>query len=114
MAANEFGSLLRLFRTSRGLTQLQLAELASVARDTVASYEAGRRLPDAPGVERLQSGLKLQNGDYDALRRAAGLRGVPTKFEAALKKARGAPESVWDEVQGSEWVSMVLNERREI
>ena len=114
MAGNGFGELLRTLRQRAGLTQAQLAAAAELSADSIASYEEGRRRPDARGVERLGGGLALGNGEYNDLRVAAGLRPMPSGLEAALRKFRAPAETLWDEVQESPWVTLVLNERREI
>lgn len=114
MAALSFGQLLKTFRTSRESTQQQLAARCGLSAATVASYEEGRRLPDGRTIDRLAAELGLTPADHDQLRRAGGLRGLPDDFEAALKRGRGPMDTVWDEVQQAEWVTLVLNERREI
>ncbi len=114
MAANEFGEVLSRFRRERGLTQAALARASGLSTATVESYEEGRRRPSASTVQRLASALLSTNGEYNELRSAAGLRPAATGLEAALQKARAPADSVWDEVQESPWVAMVLNERREI
>ncbi|MBE0611168.1 MAG: helix-turn-helix transcriptional regulator, partial [Dehalococcoidia bacterium] len=58
--------------------------------------------------------MHLDNGEHDELRAAAGLRPAAAGLETALQKARAPADSLWDEVQESPWVAMVLNERREI
>ncbi|MBE0611167.1 MAG: helix-turn-helix domain-containing protein, partial [Dehalococcoidia bacterium] len=114
MAANEFGEVLSRLRRKRGLTQAALAGASGLSAGTVGSYEEGRRRPSASTVERLASAMHLDNGEHDELRAAAGLRPAAAGLEAALQKARAPADSVWDEVQESPWVAMVLNERREI
>lgn len=114
MAANEFGEVLSRFRRGRGLTQAALAGASGLSIATIGSYEEGRRRPSASTVERLASAMHLDNGYSSELRAAAGLRPAATGLEAALQKARAPAGSVWDEVQESPWVAMVLNERREI
>lgn len=114
MAILSFGQLLKGLRTARGLTQQQVAERSRLSVATVASYEEGRRLPDGPTVDRLAEALALGADEHDQLRRAAGVRGLPNDFEAALKRGRGPVDTIWDEVQQTDWVTLVLNERREI
>lgn len=113
MAALSFGELLRALRNARRLTQRQLAQASSFSADTVASYEEGRRLPDGAGIDRLATAMSLSEAEHDQLRRAAGLRGLPDEFEAALKRGRGPVDTIWDEVQATEWVALVVNDRRE-
>jgi transcriptional regulator with XRE-family HTH domain len=39
---------------------------------------------------------------------------MPDEFESAMLRARGTPDTLWGEVQQSPWLTLVLNERREI
>ena len=110
----DFGSLLREFRLRSGQTQPQLAQSSGLSASTIQSYEIGRRLPEAAAVEKLRKVLGLNNGDHARLRVAAGLQPPETGLQAAWLKARGAPNTVWDEVQAADWSSLVINERREI
>lgn len=114
MAANDFGEVLSRFRRQRGLTQAELARASELSTAAVESYEEGRRRPSASTVERLAAAMQLDNGEYNELRQTAGLRPAAAGLEAALQKARAPASSLWDEVQESPWVAMVLNERREI
>jgi|GEM_PF-4168651 len=109
-----FPALLRAFRVERGLSQQRLAEASGLSLSTVQSYEQGRRLPEARQVEQLRNGLKLDDASNEYLRRAAGLAARPNAFVATLKEGRGLADSVWDEVQATPWVCLILNERREI
>ena len=53
------GDRIRELRMSRGLSQDQLAELASLNRVTVAKYEAGRVEPGAQALGRLADALDV-------------------------------------------------------
>ncbi|MEP7216581.1 MAG: helix-turn-helix transcriptional regulator, partial [Anaerolineaceae bacterium] len=110
----DFGRVLREFRARAGQTQQQLAEHSGLSVSAIQSYEIGRRQPDSAAVERLKKPLGLENGDYARLRGSAGLSAPQTGLTAAWLKARGAPNTVWEEVQGCDWISMVMNERKEI
>ena len=44
---------LKLLRQARGMTQAEVADLISVTRQTVSSYEAGRTQPDLETLKRL-------------------------------------------------------------
>ena len=114
MAAQSFGQLLKSFRLARGLTQEALATLGSTSPASISSYEEGRRVPDASVVDRLAAALQLGEEDHTLLRQTAGLRGLPGGFETALKRGRGPVDTVWDEVQTTPWVTLIVNERREI
>ena len=50
---NIFGETLKNLRISKGLSQKQLAEMIFVDRSTIASWETGRRIPDATIIIRL-------------------------------------------------------------
>lgn len=109
-----FGGLLRELRLRGGETQQQFAVRAGVSTSAIQSYEYGRRLPDLAVAERLRRSLGLKGEDELRFRRAAGLRLPDTGLKASLLKSRGAPDTVWDEVQSCRWSSLVTNERREI
>lgn len=109
-----FGTLLRSFRLRSGLTQQQLAHGSGLSASAIQSYEIGRRLPEAAAAERLRASLGLGNGDNARFRKMAGLPPPETGLKASWLKARGAPNTVWDEVQSADWCSLVMNERREI
>ncbi len=48
-----FSSMLRSLRKARGLTQVQFAQMFSVASGTIAMWETGKREPDFSTVQRL-------------------------------------------------------------
>lgn len=50
---NTVGSNIKQHRTKLNLTQQQLADILSVSRQTIASYEAGRTEPDIAAMEKL-------------------------------------------------------------
>lgn len=54
---NMDGQTLRQFRTKRGITQLQLAEAAKLALNTVNECEAGRRELRSDNARKLCSAL---------------------------------------------------------
>jgi transcriptional regulator with XRE-family HTH domain len=110
----QFGQLLRRFRLRSGRSQEQLAHDSGLSPSTIQSYESGRRYPEPPAVERLQKALGLDLDELARFRTAVGLRPPETGLTAAWHKARGAPNTVWDEVRGCEWISLVTNERKEI
>jgi transcriptional regulator with XRE-family HTH domain len=110
----QFGQLLRRFRLRTGRTQEQFAHDSGLSPSTVQSYESGRRYPEPPALERLQRALALDLEELARFRTALGQQPPETGLTAAWHKARGAPNTVWDEVQGCDWISMVINERREI
>ena len=77
-----FGSLLRRYRTSAGLTQEQLAERAGLSRRGIADLERGARsAPYAHTLDQLRSALGLADAD-DAL------------LLSAARRARSAPQDV--------------------
>lgn len=113
MAAITFGQLLKTLRAARNLTQQKLAERTGLSPATIASYDEGRRMPEAATVDRLAAALGVAPAEHDQLRRAAGLRGLPGDFEAALRRGRGPIDTIWDEVQATDWVTLIVNDRRE-
>ena len=54
---NIFGETLRKLRTDQGLSQQQLAEILYVNRASIASWETGRRIPDATLISRISTVL---------------------------------------------------------
>jgi len=109
-----FGQLLREFRSRARQTQQQRALGAGLSISAIQSYEGGRRRPGAAVTERLRASLGLDESDRDRFRRAAGLPSGVAGLKAAMFNARGAPNSVWDEVQSCDWTSLVINERKEV
>lgn len=63
-----FGEQLRRLRIEKGLSQQQLAEQLYVDRSTLASWETGRRVPDAAMIAQLSGQLST---DVSVLLRAA-------------------------------------------
>ena len=112
--SSQFSQLLRQFRLRTGRTQRQLAQDSGLSGSAIQSYETGRRLPEAAAVAQLQATIGLDADDLARFRLAAGLGPPETGLPAAWHKSRGAPNTVWDEVQGADWVSLVINERKEI
>ena len=96
-------SLLREARQASGLTQAQLAELAGTSQSAIAAYEAGRREPTIPVLERMiaASGHRLTLGlEPDTrlfrlsdlaieIRQAAG---DPERLRLVFEFLRGAQE----------------------
>lgn len=52
-----FAEILHKLRTEKGLSQQKLADLVFVDRSTVASWETGRRVPDAPTIRKVADSL---------------------------------------------------------
>ena len=59
-----FGSILKDLRTSRGITQGELATMLDVSRSTVGMYETGGREPD---FETMEAIADIFNVDMDYL-----------------------------------------------
>lgn len=59
MAYFDTGGKIREIREARGLTQDQLAELASLNRVTVAKYESGRVEPGAKSLSKIADALEI-------------------------------------------------------
>ena len=59
MAYVETGERIRNFRKNRGLSQDELAELASLNRVTVAKYESGKVEPGAQSLGRIADALDV-------------------------------------------------------
>ena len=61
------GDTIRTLRTTAGLSQAALAELAGVSRRTVVHTEGGKHPPSYETVVRLAGALKLTVRQRDAL-----------------------------------------------
>ena len=109
-----FGEVLAAARHGKHLTQSQLSETSGVPLHTIRGYEQGNRLPGAGQLQRILAALASPREEADRLRTAAGLGLTPDDFEAAMMRARGSSDSTWSEVQQSPWLTLVMNERREI
>jgi transcriptional regulator with XRE-family HTH domain len=59
-APDDFGTRLRALRESKGLTQVQLADLADMSSNAVAMLERGERRPSWDTVLALCRVLKVQ------------------------------------------------------
>jgi len=70
--ASAFQSLLRHWRTSGGLSQFTLAEIAGISTRHLSFLETGRSLPSGDMVRRLAESLELAPADANALLLAAG------------------------------------------
>ena len=62
MGKIELGKRIRVMRSSRGLTQAQLAEQIGVSSSTIAMYEIGKRVPDMDTVEALADIFNVPRG----------------------------------------------------
>lgn len=58
------GNLIKLARLKSGLSQQELARRAATSQSTIAAYEAGRKQPTVPTLERIikAAGLDLRIG----------------------------------------------------
>ena len=75
-----FGSILKNLRTSRGITQGELATMLDVSRSTVGMYETGGREPD---FETMEAIADIFNVDMDYLMgRTQGERKHPISTQA--------------------------------
>lgn len=69
----DFGTLLRQYRLSAGLTQEGLAEQSGVSTHAISVLESGRRRPRLSSATRLAMALGLDPADRDRL--LAAVRG---------------------------------------
>ena len=84
LGGSPFGALLRNWRRERGVSQLQLAALASTTPRYVSFIETGRSRPGRDVVLRLGSSLSLPVRAQNELMRAAGF--APEFPERALNE----------------------------
>lgn len=95
MATQEFGTLMRIWRRKRGLSQLELAMAGNVSQRHVSFLESGRARPSRDMVLHLTMQLDLPLRDRNRLLLAAGF--APAYREStldapALAEARQALE----------------------
>ena len=68
----DFGSLLKVLRERRGVSQSKLAERAEFDHSYVSRLEGGARMPTRDAVDRLGAALGLGESERDSLLAAAG------------------------------------------
>jgi transcriptional regulator with XRE-family HTH domain len=86
-------SLIRDLRVTRGLTVGQVANTCHVSRSAVANFEAGRRVPDAATITRMDAALGARGELVGAW------RGVVLKREEAARVGQILAGSVADSVR---------------
>lgn len=69
-----FADSLKSLRTTRGMSQQQLADMLYVDRSTVANWESGRRVPNAIQIANIAS---VFNTEVSMLMKAASSMGLP-------------------------------------
>jgi transcriptional regulator with XRE-family HTH domain len=87
IGAGTFGNHLRFWRTSRGISQLELANRASSTSRYVSFIETGRSKPGEAMVERLAEALKIPVRERNDFMIAAGYQGrnVKSRLEGKTK-----------------------------
>ncbi|MDH6136683.1 tetratricopeptide (TPR) repeat protein/transcriptional regulator with XRE-family HTH domain [Kitasatospora sp. MAA4] len=85
----DFGTLLRQFRFSAGLTQEELADQSGVSTHAISVLESGRRRPRLSSVTRLATALGLNPADRDRL--LAAVRGEPQPQSGTAPAERVVP-----------------------
>ncbi len=58
--AQRFGQMLRKLRTSRGLSQLQLAARAGLSENAISAFERAERFPRATTIDALTTALETE------------------------------------------------------
>ncbi len=97
MIVQDFGTLMRIWRRKRGLSQLDLAMAGNVSQRHVSFLESGRSKPSRPMVLHLAAQLDLPLRDANRLLLAAGFAPAyrDSRWEApALAEARAALELI--------------------
>lgn len=61
----KFGEILKMLRTKKGITQVEMAEMLGISRSSVGMYEQGKREPDFELEEKIAD---LFNVSLDFLR----------------------------------------------
>src|SRR4051794_11225664 len=99
-ASNRFGLRLKELREQAGLTQVQLAERATLSKAGIAHLEQGEREPTWSTVQALCSALGVSSEAFhqEPAERPATGRGRPAKQatrqtkEPSTKRPRGRPK----------------------
>ncbi|CAL9371485.1 hypothetical protein SUDANB54_00873 [Streptomyces sp. enrichment culture] len=86
-----FGQMLRLLRTSRGLTRAELGAKLSYGEDMVASVELGRRIPKPEFIERADAVLEA-GGLLAVMKEEVARARYPEFFRDAAKLEAEAVE----------------------
>lgn len=86
-----FGQMLRLLRTSRGLTRAELGAKLSYGEDMVASVELGRRIPKPEFIERADAVLEA-GGLLTVMKEEVARARYPSFFRDAAKLEAEAVE----------------------
>ncbi|MGA5875961.1 helix-turn-helix domain-containing protein [Streptomyces cellulosae] len=86
-----FGQMLRLLRTSRGLTRAELGARLSYGEDMVASVELGRRIPKPEFIERADAVLEA-GGLLAVMKEEVARARYPAFFRDAAKLEEEAVE----------------------
>ncbi|SCD40034.1 Helix-turn-helix domain-containing protein [Streptomyces sp. di188] len=86
-----FGQMLRLLRTSRGLTRAELGAKLSYGEDMVASVELGRRIPKPEFIERADAVLEA-GGLLTVMKEEVARARYPAFFRDAAKLEAEAVE----------------------
>ncbi|MFI1959514.1 Scr1 family TA system antitoxin-like transcriptional regulator [Streptomyces althioticus] len=86
-----FGQMLRLLRTSRGLTRAELGAKLSYGEDMVASVELGRRIPKPEFIERADAVLEA-GGLLAVMKEEVARARYPAFFRDAAKLEAEAVE----------------------
>jgi len=82
-AAPHFGRLLRRWRSTRAVSQLDLALVAGVSTRHLSFLETGRSAPSREMIVRLAAALDLPPHARNALLEAAGFAPPPSRADAA-------------------------------
>ena len=64
MLVEQFGARLKYWRTSRGLTQLELADATDFSNKHISDWECGKTCPNLRTVERLLDALNVDIGTF--------------------------------------------------
>ncbi len=86
---------LKYWRKKRGYSQLKLAELAGTAALTISQLETGKRKARGKTLEKILSALKVNRGEFFAMREAppssAGAEVKPEAAATVMDRQEAAP-----------------------
>ena len=99
-----FSDMLHKIRTDKGLSQQRLADILFVDRSTVASWETGRRVPDAVTMRKIADSLDIDVSILLNANDAAGDRPVIMMVDNERIILRGGSKVIAEAVPGAEVV----------
>lgn len=99
----DIGTKIRMIRKSKGITQIDLAENAGIAVNSLRLYEANKRQPRADQLRAIASALGVSVADLLDVKPARAVD--PNETEAEREKRLGLPEGYFKRLHTPEEVA---------